>query len=92
MPSEARSGLDKLLALHPEAEVARVTHQDAAILAALRHSRAPYDEPVFTSNGPWTCVDLVENGKVLRFAIWNRTGQPYELDDDGAVKEDPIPQ
>lgn len=36
---------------------------------------------------PWLEVEADEGA---RFAIWRRTGEVYELDDHGAVKDEPL--
>lgn len=79
MPSKAREGLNALLAQRPDGEVWRI------------ESQGTYG---------WTIVDLYEGPdipvhvtdrlKLVKYAIWNYTGNVYELEEDGSVKEDPF--
>lgn len=95
MSSPAREGLDRLLATYPEAELAWAVHQHRTVLDARRSRTARRfagTAGLFSeSDGPWLCVDLYEpGGALLCFAIWITTGDVYELDEHGAVKDDPL--
>jgi hypothetical protein len=89
--TKMREGLDCLLELHPEAEVARVLRQ---------HEDDDWDHPTREGwawpRGPWTEVDLIlevpsdRPPDLTKFAIWNRTGNVYKIDKLGAVQDDPF--
>jgi hypothetical protein len=64
-------------------------HKDARIA---RYEANPWAhaDALPDPEGPWTCVDLLDDGELMRFAIWNYTGNCYHLDEQGAVEEDPF--
>jgi hypothetical protein len=88
--SKAREGLDKLLAKYPNVEVGQIYNQQSNVVKVLRGSLPYY---TFTmGEGEWTVVDLVEfpESNILRFAIWNHTGNVYGVDSYGAAEDDPF--
>lgn len=89
--SLARQGLDRLLALFPDAEIERLDWQlpREAIVTRDTHD-SPLRETLAQPAGPWVCVDLVIVGNASRFAIWKTTGAVYQLDEHGAVEDDPF--
>jgi hypothetical protein len=94
--TKARRGLNMLLRNYPDADVCDVWNQSSAIVEARERLKdTPYFDDVsqfFRSrnSGPWTCVDLLIDGKVKRFAVWNETGYVYRLGEDGVVEDDPF--
>lgn len=88
--TKARAGLNQLLALHPDADVAEITHQEHKNAVVSKAYKTMGMEPIPLGSGPWTSVALVEDDKYLEFAIWNRTGNVYTVDDYGAVADDPF--
>jgi hypothetical protein len=91
--SRSREGLDALLAAYPEAEVAHISNQLAEVVDAFTADMADRISIDWVhlpgEHGPWTCVDLYADGRILRFAIWNETGNVYCVDGLGAVEDDP---
>jgi hypothetical protein len=92
MPSLARYGLNRLLELNPNADIAFLRQQDEKIMEAYRKAANPseWHTEYWLAGGPWLCVDLCTDGKIERFAIWNATGNVYRLDKHGAVEDDPF--
>lgn len=97
--SKAREGFERLLENYPWAEIAEVWNQKETVQQAEQRQRdfvgrVLYREPGLRMNtgmdGPWLCVDLWENERLLRFAIWRSTGNVYRLDEIGAVEDDPF--
>lgn len=94
----ARRGINALLEHLPNAEVASITNQNGTIRAALREALHPSNGVRYIDdmNGPWTCVDLyfhnekTGGGEIKRYAIWNSTGDVYQLDGLGEPEDDPI--
>jgi hypothetical protein len=79
-PSICRQALDMLLARYPNHDLLSLDWQ--------------HDPPM---PGPWLIVELgmpIGNDIVLwkkfTFVIWKRTGSVYELDENGAVFDDPL--
>jgi hypothetical protein len=84
LASPARRGLNRLLGAFPTAEVYYVGAAVGALdLATLGH---------LAPQSPWLICDLEFRSIPLtrRFAIWKTTGDVYELDEIGAVGDDPI--
>lgn len=91
MKSKARRGFDALLAQFPEAEMAQAWNQDEAVLEkTMPHPEVAARLNISPEPGPWTCVDLIVDGELARYAIWNRTGNVYRIGSDGAVEDDPF--
>lgn len=96
MKSKARQGLDKLLELYPEAEPLQIHSQAPTVVAVYNlqppdeFSRGYLASSIPRDPGPWTIADLADDGKALRFAIWNETGNVYRVDEHGAADDDPI--
>ena len=96
--SKAREGLDKLLELFPEADLAWVRQQNETIMNTYREQVKPSQyssQEYWLAPGPWLCVDLFVRGRILQFAIWNETGNVYRVAKEfeeypGSVSDDPI--
>lgn len=89
-PSNSRKGLDRLLAQHPNYDLIRVENQE--------YGELPVTD-LFGGRpggfkGPWTVIDLHARDDrvlpILRYAIWNVTGNVYHCNEDGAVADDPF--
>jgi hypothetical protein len=91
---KARQGLNRLLEQYPEADVVEIIHQsllaEVKKVAKLLHHVRPYSYFHIPDEGPWTSITLMDKGEALDFAIWNRTGNVYNIDKDGAVEDDPF--
>lgn len=87
MEDKSRQGLNKLLEEHSEAIVVLILHQELKA----QHTEATVSQMlVVTDNpGPWTVITLHEDGEFVEFAMWNITGNVYEVDEHGAAADDP---
>lgn len=96
MKSPARRGLDALLEMYPEAEPLEVYSQHETVVAVYNLQRpTEFGRGYLASSiprdpGAWTVADLADDGKALRFAIWNATGNVYRVDEHGAAEDDPF--
>lgn len=81
-----RQGFDRLMAKHHEADVGYVFNQDSHVINEREREAQAY----VGNSGQWTCVDLVYHERLMKFAIWNRTGNVYRVDEHGAAEDDPF--
>lgn len=89
VPTNARRGLDALLARYPGLD-----------LVALEQQVDPSDgRSAARWRGPWMLVDLGEPSEQIelepvwtlrKFAIWRATGDVYSIGANGAVGDDPL--
>jgi hypothetical protein len=89
--TKARRGFNMLLRNYPDAEVATIWNQDKGVVGNYVHPEVQERiRMVAVTPGPWTCVDLLIEGELKQFAIWNNTGHVYRIGKGGAVEDDPF--
>lgn len=86
-PSNARRGLDRLLAAMAHREIRLIDSQPERPLIATNVETGEEKEITRFPAGPWVLVDF-EGGD--SYAIWKLTGAVYRVGEDGAVDEDPM--
>lgn len=86
-PNAPRRGLAELLAHKPGLAITRLDWQLEQTAWAMNILTRESEQMGTGPAGPWVCVDF-EDGE--KFAIWKRTGDVYEVDEHGAVGDDPL--
>jgi hypothetical protein len=88
--ADRRDPMDALVWLlrhRPDVDVTHIAWQSEHDLVATDVLSG--EESVITTlpQGSWVCVDFADGE---RFAIWKHTGDVYQLDAQGAVRENPV--
>jgi hypothetical protein len=90
-PSLARQGIDRLLGVFRNREIASIDAMpERPVMAAEIGARGPHDREIEVTRvpaGPWVVVRFVGGDE---YAIWKEADAVYRVGPDGAVEDDPI--
>lgn len=84
MKTLIRQSLDELLCRFPDEDVISIDWQLQMEIHSITVPQHKWETDI---EGPWVRILL---GNTKEYVIWKQTGALYEVEDDGAVPDDPI--